>query len=240
MIGYAALAPERFTRPAMLQSQATVFLVDDDVSVREALGALIQAAGWPVLSFASAQAFLDCARTSAPGCLVLDVALPDLNGLDVQNALSHARSDLPIIFITGHGTVPVSVRAMKAGAAEFLTKPVDADVLLAAIADAVERSDASIAAHESLERLQADYAQLTAREREVMSLITAGRLNKQAAGELGISEITVKAHRGQVMRKMRARSFAELVTMGSALGLIPDAPPRSHAGPTPLADPSEG
>jgi FixJ family two-component response regulator len=209
----------------MLQTEATVFVVDDDVSVRESLAALIQFAGWPVLTFASAQAFLDQVRRPSPGCLVLDVSLPDLSGLDLQERLSQAKSELPIIFITGHGDVPMSVRAMKAGAIEFLTKPLDDEALLAAIAKACERSSAAIAAHSSHERLHKDYARLTDRERQVMALITAGLLNKQVGGELGISEITVKAHRGQVMRKMHAGSFAELVNMASVLEL---SPPQQH------------
>jgi FixJ family two-component response regulator len=209
----------------MLQTEATVFVVDDDVSVRESLAALLQFAGWPVITFASAQAFLDAVRRPAPGCLVLDVSLPDLNGLDLQERLGEARSDLPIIFITGYGDVPMSVRAMKAGAMEFLTKPLDDEALLAAVAEAVESSGAAILAHASQERVRAAYASLTGRERQVMTLTTAGLLNKQVAGELGISEITVKAHRGQVMRKMQARSFADLVNMASMLGL---PPPQRH------------
>lgn len=221
MIGYAARATDSSSRWAMLQTEATVFVVDDDISVRESLAALVQLAGWPVVTFPSAQSFLDQARGPAPGCLVLDVSLPDLNGLELQERLSRTKSDLPIIFITGHGDVPTSVRAMKAGAIEFLTKPLDAEALLAAIADAVERSGAAIAAHSSKERLRDDYSRLTGRERQVMALVAAGLLNKQAAGELGISEITVKAHRGRVMRKMHARSFAELVNMATVLALSP-------------------
>jgi FixJ family two-component response regulator len=208
----------------MSPTETTVFVVDDDVSVRESLAALIQVAGWPVQTFASAQAFLDQMRP-CPGCLVLDVSLPDLNGLELQGRLTHAKSDLPIIFITGYGDVPTSVRAMKAGAIEFLTKPLDEAALIAAIADAMERSSTTIAANSNKERLREDYAQLTSRERQVMALITAGLLNKQVGGELSISEITVKAHRGQVMRKMHARSFAELVNMASVLEL---PPPQRH------------
>jgi FixJ family two-component response regulator len=224
LIGYAARAPLGASGWIMSQTEATVFVVDDDVSVRESLAALIQVAGWPVQTFASAQAFLDQMRP-CPGCLVLDVSLPDLNGLELQERLTHAKSDLPIIFITGYGDVPMSVRAMKAGAIEFLTKPLDEAALLAAIADAIERSSTMIAAHSGQERLREDYARLTSRERQVMTLITAGLLNKQVGGELGISEITVKAHRGQVMRKMHARSFAELVNMASVLEL---PPPQQH------------
>jgi FixJ family two-component response regulator len=209
----------------MLQTEATVFVVDDDVSVRESLGALVRFAGWRVLTFSSAQAFLDQAPSPGPGCLVLDVSLPDLNGLELQERLSQKKSELPIIFITGYADVPTSVRAMKAGAVEFLTKPLDDQALLAAIAQAVERSGAAIAAHSSQTRLHEDYARLTDRERQVMALITAGLLNKQVGGELGISEITVKAHRGQVMRKMHARSFAELVNMASVLEI---SPPQQH------------
>lgn len=224
MIGYAARAPLGASGWIMSLTEPTVFVVDDDVSVRESLAALIQVAGWPVQTFASAQAFLD-KIWPCPGCLVLDVSLPDLNGLELQERLTHAKSDLPIIFITGFGDVPTSVRAMKAGAIEFLTKPLDEAVLLAAIADAIQRSSTTIAAHSSRERLHEHYARLTSRERQVMALITAGLLNKQVGGELGISEITVKAHRGQVMRKMNARSFAELVNMASVLEL---SPPPQH------------
>lgn len=209
----------------MSQIEGTVFVVDDDLAVRESLAALVRFAGWPVLTFSTAQAFLDQARGPTPGCLVLDVALPDLNGLDLQERLRLERTELPIIFISGVGDVPTSVRAMKAGAVEFLAKPFDDNALLSAIAEAVERSGAAIAAHSSAERLREDYARLTGRERQVMSRIAAGLLNKQVASELGISEITVKAHRGQVMRKMRARSFAELINMASALSM---APPRPH------------
>lgn len=212
---------EPATEIASRQAEATVFIVDDDVSVRESLAALVNFGGWRVLTFASAQAFLDHPRGPRPGCLLLDVSLPDLNGLELQEQLTQEKLALPIIFITGHGDIPMSVRAMKAGAIEFLTKPLKNDVLLAAIAGAVESSAAAIEAHSARERLREGYAHLTERERQVLALITAGLLNKQVAFELGISEVTVKAHRGQVMRKMRARSFADLVNMVSALGLSP-------------------
>ena len=220
-MGNAAPGSDVSLERTSLQAKALVFIVDDDVSVRESLAALVSSAGWRVLTFASARAFLDQPRTSGPGCLVLDVSLPDLNGLEVQERLSHEKFALPIIFITGRGDVPMSVRAMKAGAIEFFTKPVEAEALLAAITEAVENSGAAIEAHAARERLRDGYAHLTARERQVMALITTGLLNKQVAGELGISEITVKVHRGQVMRKMHARSFAELVNMASMLGLSP-------------------
>lgn len=211
-------------RSAMTPPKAIVFIVDDDVSVRESLVALVEFAGWPVVAFASAQAFLDHPRPPGPCCLVLDVSLPGLDGLELQERLVPDPTALPIIFISGHGDVPMTVRAMKAGAIEFLTKPINDDVLLTAIADALQRSAAAYEHHHSKDQLRADFAGLTKREREVLALIVAGKLNKQVGGELGISEITVKAHRGQVMRKMKARSFAELVTMAALLEL----PPQKH------------
>jgi FixJ family two-component response regulator len=204
---------------------ATVFVVDDDVSVRESLEALIGSAGWPVATFASAQAFLDRAREPGPGCLVLDVSLPDLSGLELQERLASDEIELPIIFITGHGDVPMSVRAMKAGAAEFLTKPIDDVALLRAIEDAIGRCRGVFEAQVNLRALRDDYASLSRREREVMTLVTAGFLNKQVGGKLGISEITVKAHRGSVMRKMKAQSFAELVNIAARLGIRADSSP---------------
>ncbi len=175
----------------------TVFVVDDDVSVRESLDLLIRTAGWRPETYDSAQAFL--ARSPAPGpsCLILDVSLPDLNGLDLQQRIGPDRGELPIIFITGHGDVPMSVRAMKAGAIEFLTKPFGDDVLLDAIAGALDRSRAALDRQAELRGDQERYATLSQREREVMALVVAGLLNKQIAGRLGISEITVKAHRGR-------------------------------------------
>jgi FixJ family two-component response regulator len=195
-----------------------VFVVDDDVSVREALEPLIRFAGWQPETFASAQEFLDRPRLSVPSCLVLDVSLPDLNGLDLQKRIVD-RTDMPIIFITGHGDVPMTVRAMKAGAVEFLTKPFDDEALLSAIRNAIERSEAALGDEANLRVLRERYASLSPREREVMSLVVSGLLNKQVGGELGISEITVKAHRGRVMQKMKAASLADLVTMGARLYL---------------------
>jgi FixJ family two-component response regulator len=197
---------------------ALVFVVDDDISVRESLELLIKTAGWHPEMFASAQAFLARPRATVPCCLVLDVTLPGLNGLELQQQLAE-RTDMPIIFITGYGDVPMSVRAMKAGAIEFLTKPFNDDVLLDAIRGAIERSRAALRVESEMRLLRSRYASLTPREREVMALVCSGLLNKQVGGELGISEITVKAHRGQVMRKMTADSLPDLVTMAARLGL---------------------
>ena len=203
-----------------------VFVVDDDVSVRESLELLIGCAGWRSEMFASAREFLEYLtqpRARVPGCLVLDVSLPDLNGLELQQRLAGGRTQLPIIFITGYGDVPMSVKAMKAGAIEFLTKPFDDQVLLDAIRQAVERSRAELEQESELRALQEEYASLSPREREVMTRVVAGRLNKQVAAELGISEITVKAHRGHVMRKMHVDSVTDLVRIAARLGL-PNAP----------------
>ena len=195
-----------------------VFVVDDDISVRESLELLIRTAGWQPETFASSQEFLSRVHTTVPCCLVLDVTLPGLNGLELQQQLAE-RTAMPIIFITGHGDVPMSVHAMKAGAVEFLTKPFKDDVLLDAIHGGIERSRVAVR-HDSEMRVSRDcYASLTPREREVMALVISGLLNKQVGGELGISEITVKAHRGQVMRKMKADSLPDLVTMAARLGL---------------------
>jgi FixJ family two-component response regulator len=205
----------------MTQVEESVFVVDDDISVREALGPLISCAGWRAHVFDSARAFLARPCSTGPRCLVLDVRLPDLDGLELQLRLAEERASMPIIFITGHGDVTTTVRAMKAGAVEFLTKPLDVEVLLCAIAQALERSAQELQRVSELHTLMARYDSLSRREGEVMALVVAGLLNKQVGGELGISEITVKAHRGQVMRKMQADSLAMLVNMAAQLGLAP-------------------
>ena len=195
-----------------------VFVVDDDISVRESLELLIKSAGWTPETYASAQDFLSRPRVAVPCCLVLDMRIPGLNGLELQQQLTE-RTDMPIIFITGYGDVPMTVRAMKAGAVEFLTKPFNDDVLLDAIRHAIERSRAVLQLESEMHVLRSCYGSLTPREREVMALVVSGLLNKQVGGELGISEITVKAHRGQVMRKMKAESLPDLVTIAARLGL---------------------
>jgi FixJ family two-component response regulator len=202
-----------------------VCVVDDDVSVRESLELLIRSAGWEPQLFASAGDFLARPRVLAPSCLVLDVSLPGLNGLDLQEQIAADRVTMPIIFITGHGDVPMTVRAMKAGAIEFLTKPFAEDALLNAIRDAIERSRTALEQQAETRVLRESYASLSRREREVLALVVTGLLNKQIGAELGISEITVKAHRGRVMRKMKAGSLADLVNMAAELRLAP-APSR--------------
>jgi len=210
--------PNATTRkPPDAQATPIVFVVDDDVSVRESLELLIQSAGWQPETFESASAFLARPPAQVPSCLVLDVSLPDLNGLELQQRIAGDRVDMPIIFITGYGDVPMTVRAMKAGAVEFLTKPFSDDALLDAIADALEHSRAALGQEAEVREVRNRYESLSPREREVMALVVSGLLNKQIGGELHISEITVKAHRGQVMRKMKAGSLADLVRMAARL-----------------------
>jgi FixJ family two-component response regulator len=198
-----------------------VFVVDDDISVRESLELLICSAGWQPETFASAQEFLARPRAPVPSCLVLDISLPGLNGLELQKRVAVERTDVPIIFITGHGDVPKTVQAMKAGAVEFLTKPFSDEALLSGIRQALERSRVALDCEKVMHNLRNRYESLTPRERQVMTLVVSGLLNKQVGVELGISEITVKAHRGQVMQKMKADSFAELVKMAGRLGPAP-------------------
>jgi len=211
----------------MLSATPIVFVVDDDPSVREALESLIVQAGWRAQVFESAQDFLGFPRAAAPSCLVLDVTMPGLNGLELQALIAGDRIDMPIIFITGHADVPMTVKAMKAGAVEFLTKPVAEDVLINAIGSAIARSRITLDLESESHALRSLYAKLTPRERDVMTLVVRGLLNKQVGGELGMAEITVKAHRGQIMRKMKAASFAELVNMGAKLGLAAPKPSRN-------------
>lgn len=203
----------------MSSATPIVFVVDDDISVRESLELLIRFEGWQPETFTSAQEFLDRPRALVPSCLVLDVSLPGLNGLDLQNRIAAERIDMPIIFITGHGDVPMTVRAMKAGAVEFLTKPFSDEVLLGAVRQALERSRLLLGHEAEMQTLRDCYASLTPRERQVMGLVVNGLLNKQVGGELHISEITVKAHRGKVMKKMNADSLPDLVKMSARLAL---------------------
>ena len=201
----------------MATAKHIVFVVDDDVWMRESLTTLIEDQGWQPKTYASAQEFLACPRALVPNCLLLDLSLPGMNGLDLQKRVAIERTDMPIIFITGHGDIPTSVGAMKGGAVEFLTKPFSDEVLLTAVRQALERSRLALAQEREMRELRERYASLTPRERDVMKLVVSGLLNKQIADELGIVESTVKAHRGQVMQKMKANSVADLVTMTARL-----------------------
>jgi FixJ family two-component response regulator len=210
----------------MATERPIVFVVDDDPSMREAVQDLIASVGLEARGFASPREFLEASRPNAPSCLVLDVRLPGASGLNFQQELARAGVSIPVIFITGHGDIPMSVRAIKAGAVEFLTKPFRDQELLDAVNAGIERDRAQRRDAAVLDDLRRRFAELTPREREIMALVILGRLNKQIAGELGVSEVTVKVHRGQIMRKMRAKSLPELVRMGDALRLaVAHAPP---------------
>ena len=197
-----------------------VFVVDNDSSVRESLAMLIQAAGWQPQTFSSATEFLAQTKSAVPSCLILDFALPDINGLELQERLTAERCDMPIVFLSGHVDLSVAVRAIKRGALEFLTKPFDSEILLSTIRTAIKRSALALSREMEHRRLRGDYESLSRREREVMAGVASGLLNKEVGAELGISEITVKVHRGSVMRKMKADSFAHLVNMASRLRVV--------------------
>jgi FixJ family two-component response regulator len=214
---------------AKSQQKPIVFVVDDDTSVRESLELVIKFAGWQAETFASAEEFLTRPRTSTPSCLLLDLSLPEINGLELQKLIGSERTDMPIIFITGHADVPTTVQAMKAGAVEFLTKPFDDEVLLSAIRDAIERSTSVLHDEAEITALRSSYESLTRREQDVLQLVVAGMLNKQIGLKLGISEITVKAHRGKMMQKMKVDSVADLVKAAVRLGLTPARNPWQNA-----------
>ena len=215
------VAPEAPIR-APKDDTSTVFVIDDDVSVRQSLERLISAAGWDAETCASAEEFLSRSRRAVPCCLIVDVALPGASGLELQKQLA-GRQDMPIIFVASHADIRMTVEAMKGGALEFLIRPINDAVLLGAIRTALARSRAALRDHSEMQTLKNRYSTLTRREREVMALVVSGLLNKQVGGELGINEVTVKAHRGQVMRKMSADSLPDLVTMAMRLGLLPVA-----------------
>jgi len=205
--------------PESRESDTVIAIVDDDPSVREGLQALIQSAGWRAENFASAQEFLNRPGAEAPSCLVLDLQLPGLSGLDLQKRMAEVGVEIPIVFLTGHGNIPASVKAMKAGAVEFLTKPFDEQELLQAVQEAIERNRFTRQRHAEVRELRDRYESLTTREQQVMQQVVSGLLNKQIAAELNITEFTVKIHRGHVMRKMRADSLADLVRMADHLGI---------------------
>jgi FixJ family two-component response regulator len=211
-------------RDTMSEETPSIVVIDDDPSVRKSLDNLFRSVGFEAELFASPQEFLQSARPDRPGCIVLDVRFPGRSGLDMQQELAAANIQLPIIFITGYGDIPMSVRAMKAGAVEFLTKPFRDQDLLDAVGAALEKDRARRAGEMRLAELRSRFATLTARERQVLGLVVAGRLNKQIAGDLGVSEMTVKMHRRQVMRKMQATGVAQLVRLADQLGIAGPQP----------------
>src|SRR6266478_5687880 len=225
----ASSAPGQSKSSPKSHATPIVFVVDDDISVGASPEMLIRSEGWQPETFEAAQEFLAHPRALVPSCLVLDVSLPGLNGLELQKRVAVERTDMPIIFITGYGDVPMTVQAMKAGAVEFLTKPFGDNVLLSAIRHALDRSQSALGHEAEMQVLRDCYASLTPREREVMALVASGLLNKQVGGELGISEITVKSHRGQAMQKMKADSLADLVKMAARLGLA--SAPKANTPP---------
>jgi FixJ family two-component response regulator len=220
-MGLAHVFHAELVAPEVPQDTPIVFVVDDDIYVRESLARLIRCEGWRPETFGSAREFLGCSRADVPSCLILDFALPELDGLALQKRLAAERPELPIVFVTGYADIPTTVLAMKAGALEFLTKPFNGDVLLNAVREGLERSRVLLDRETKMRALRNRYVSLTCRERQVMSLVVTGLLNKQVGAELGISEITVKAHRGRVMQKMNANSLADLVKMASRLHLEP-------------------
>lgn len=223
-MGIATVSGQLWKVTPMSPATPVVFIVDDDISVRDSLELLVREEGWQPEIFSDANAFLEHRHGRVPSCLVLDVNLPDLNGLELQKHIAAERPEMPIIFITGYGDVPMTVQAMKAGAVEFLQKPFADEVLIEAIRSAISRSSVALAETAEIDDLRLRHASLSPRELEVMAMVVSGLMNKQVGGNLGISEITVKAHRGRVMQKMRAKSFADLVKMAAKLGLPTGAP----------------